>query len=80
MNSSSHISARRDRERLCGVVIVTLLVLVSLPTASVVAAEPWETFLDTWCIRCHGAQKVEGDLRIDTLSRHQQGAWYCLAD
>ena len=69
MNSSSHISARRNRERLCAVVIVTLLVFVALPTASVAAAEPWEVFLNTWCIRCHGAQKVEGDLRIDTLSR-----------
>jgi hypothetical protein len=33
------------------------------------AAEPWEMFLSTYCLRCHGDQKVEGDLRIDTLSR-----------
>ena len=32
-------------------------------------AEPWEQFLNTWCIRCHGPEKVEGDLRLDTLSR-----------
>lgn len=31
--------------------------------------EPWEQFLSTWCIHCHGPAKVEGDLRLDTLSR-----------
>lgn len=66
MNSSSHISARLNRGRWTVVVIVTLLVCAVRPAT---AAEPWEAFLNTWCIRCHGAQKVEGDLRIDTLSR-----------
>jgi mono/diheme cytochrome c family protein len=33
------------------------------------AAEPFEAFLETHCIRCHGPEKEKGDLRIDQLSR-----------
>ena len=33
------------------------------------AAEPFETFLETHCVRCHGPEKEKGDLRIDQLSR-----------
>lgn len=33
------------------------------------AAEPFEAFLETHCLRCHGPQKVKRDLRIDKLSR-----------
>ncbi len=33
------------------------------------AVEPYEAFLETHCIRCHGPEKVKGDLRIDQLSR-----------
>ena len=33
------------------------------------AAEPFEAFLDTHCIRCHGPKKAKGDLRLDELSR-----------
>lgn len=36
---------------------------------TVVAAEPFEAFLDKHCVRCHGPKKVKRDLRIDTLSR-----------
>lgn len=32
-------------------------------------AEPFEVFLSQHCVRCHGAQKEEGDFRIDQLSR-----------
>lgn len=32
-------------------------------------AEPFEAFLAQHCIRCHGAQKEEGDFRIDQLTR-----------
>jgi len=32
-------------------------------------AEPFEPFLEKHCVRCHSAQKEEGDLRIDRLSR-----------
>ncbi|QOV92484.1 DUF1592 domain-containing protein [Humisphaera borealis] len=32
-------------------------------------AEPFEAFLDTHCVRCHGPDKEKGDLRIDRLSR-----------
>jgi hypothetical protein len=44
-------------------------VFVCNTTVPASAAEPWEMFLSTYCLRCHGDQKVEGDLRIDTLSR-----------
>lgn len=33
------------------------------------AAEPFEAFLETHCVRCHGPEKEKGDLRIDQLSR-----------
>jgi hypothetical protein len=32
-------------------------------------AEPLEAFLEKHCVRCHGPQKEEGDIRIDQLSR-----------
>jgi hypothetical protein len=32
-------------------------------------AEPFEEFLTKHCIRCHSAQKEEGDIRLDRLSR-----------
>ena len=37
--------------------------------ASISATEPFETFLKKHCVRCHGSQKEEGDIRIDRLSR-----------
>ncbi|QDV17177.1 Planctomycete cytochrome C [Gimesia panareensis] len=37
--------------------------------ASLSAAEPYEAFLTKHCVRCHGPQKIERDLRIDQLSR-----------
>ncbi len=37
--------------------------------SAVSAAEPFEAFLEKHCIRCHGPQKEEGDIRIDKLSR-----------
>jgi len=36
---------------------------------AVLASEPLDAFLETHCIRCHGPEKTEGDLRIDQLSR-----------
>lgn len=33
------------------------------------AAEPFDGFLETHCLRCHGPEKEKGDLRIDQLSR-----------
>jgi len=33
------------------------------------AVEPFEAFLNKHCVRCHGPQKEEGDIRIDRLSR-----------
>ena len=41
----------------------------ALAPTLVSAVEPFEAFLDKHCIRCHGAQKEEGDIRIDRLSR-----------
>lgn len=38
-------------------------------SASASAAEPFEAFLKKHCVRCHGPQKEEGDIRIDRLSR-----------
>jgi len=33
------------------------------------AQEPFESFLEKHCNRCHGPEKVKGELRIDKLSR-----------
>jgi mono/diheme cytochrome c family protein len=33
------------------------------------AEEPFESFLKTYCLRCHGPEKEKGDLRVDQLSR-----------
>src|SRR4051812_13901540 len=33
------------------------------------AAEPFDAFLETYCLSCHGPKKEKGDLRIDQLSR-----------
>jgi len=47
-----------------------LLLTASLGFVSAVhAAEPFDAFLETHCIRCHGPEKEKGDLRIDRLSR-----------
>jgi len=37
--------------------------------SAVHAAEPFDAFLESHCIRCHGPEKEKGDLRIDQLSR-----------
>ena len=47
-----------------------LFLTASLGLADAIrAAEPFEAFLKTHCIRCHGPEKEKGDLRIDQLSR-----------
>ena len=47
-----------------------LLLTASLGLAGAVrGAEPFETFLEKHCIRCHGPEKEKGDLRLDQLSR-----------
>ncbi|QEL20752.1 DUF1592 domain-containing protein [Limnoglobus roseus] len=40
-----------------------------LAPLSVRAAEPFEAFLTKHCVRCHGAEKEKGTLRVDQLSR-----------
>ncbi|MDB5320018.1 MAG: hypothetical protein JWN40_1649 [Phycisphaerales bacterium] len=48
----------------------SLLLVASLGIAGFArAAEPFEVFLQTHCIRCHGPEKEKGDLRFDQLSR-----------
>ena len=48
----------------------SLVLSVTLSFAGAVCgAEPFEAFLEKHCVRCHGPQKEEGDIRIDQLSR-----------
>ena len=47
---------------------LVLSAILSLASA-VCGAEPFEAFLEKHCVRCHGPQKEEGDIRIDRLSR-----------
>ena len=47
-----------------------LLVAASVGLCGIVSgAERFESFLEKHCIRCHGPQKEEGDIRFDRLSR-----------
>jgi hypothetical protein len=48
----------------CFIVCASIFMAVSAS-----AAEPFEVFLEKHCVRCHGPQKEEGDIRIDRLSR-----------
>ena len=49
---------------------LVLSVILSLSLAgSVGGVEPFEAFLEKHCVRCHGPQKEEGDIRLDQLSR-----------
>lgn len=50
--------------RLCFLIVICLF-----GAAIASAAEPFEAFLRKHCLRCHGPEKVERDLRIDQLSR-----------
>ncbi|MFO0870268.1 MAG: DUF1592 domain-containing protein [Pirellulales bacterium] len=50
--------------------LLFLLLTASIGLGRVVsAAEPVEAFLTKHCLRCHGPQKEEGDIRLDRLSR-----------
>jgi mono/diheme cytochrome c family protein len=50
--------------------LAALLLTSSLGLAGAACgAEPFEPFLEKHCVRCHGPQKEEGDVRIDRLSR-----------
>ena len=45
-------------------------VFVSFTWAAVISAsEPFESFLKTHCVSCHGPDTEKGDLRVDQLSR-----------
>jgi hypothetical protein len=46
------------------------ILVASLGLADAIqAAEPFDAFLEKYCIGCHGPKKEKGDLRIDQLSR-----------
>jgi mono/diheme cytochrome c family protein len=50
--------------------LAALLLTSSLGMAGAVCgAELFEAFLEKHCVRCHGPQKEEGDVRFDRLSR-----------
>ncbi len=50
--------------------LAALLLTFSLGIAGAVCgAEPFEAFLEQHCVRCHGPEKEEGDVRFDRLSR-----------
>jgi mono/diheme cytochrome c family protein len=49
--------------------LIAAAVVILARTNVVFADEPFEKFLTAHCIQCHGPEKVEGDIRIDQLSR-----------
>ncbi|MFM8890577.1 MAG: c-type cytochrome domain-containing protein [Planctomycetia bacterium] len=60
------------RSRRLVAVLVAAVVAVGIGAGSAVvvsAAEPFEAFLDQHCVRCHGGQEEQGELRLDRLSR-----------
>ncbi len=57
----------RRRPARCIRFFIVLAIFSAVSPAS--AAEPLEAFLKKHCVRCHGPQKEEGDIRIDRLSR-----------
>jgi mono/diheme cytochrome c family protein len=48
---------------------ITLLAAGTLLTGTAGGAEPFDVFLETHCLACHGPEKEKGDLRVDQLSR-----------
>ena len=52
----------------CPMLLLSFIVFLS-GAVSASAVEPFEAFLNKHCVRCHGPQKEEGDIRIDRLSR-----------
>lgn len=59
----------RPRIPLLGVASLAIAFSLAV-TGTARAAEPFEAFLVTHCVRCHGPQAEEGDLRLDQLSRN----------
>ena len=49
--------------------MVACCLIIAFGARSVSAAESFEAFLKKHCVRCHGPEKVERELRIDQLSR-----------
>ncbi|MEM7010538.1 MAG: DUF1592 domain-containing protein [Verrucomicrobiota bacterium] len=51
---------------------VFLIPLFFFTASSISAQEPFEAFLQTHCVSCHGPDKEKGNLRVDQLSRNFQ--------
>ncbi len=49
--------------------LLSLALAAAVASAAAAAAEPFEVFLQQHCLRCHGPDLAERDLRIDQLSR-----------
>ncbi len=65
--SNCYSSSSKNPLVLTGVgFVAAVFVSLALPVS---AAEPFEGFLKKHCIRCHGPQDEQGDIRIDQLSR-----------
>ncbi len=53
----------------CSLIVALIVVLGVGVAGGVRAAELFEAFLQKHCGRCHGPEKEEGNIRLDTLSR-----------
>lgn len=53
----------------CSILSVLCGLCVSSTSVAVAAEQSFELFLKAHCLRCHGPDRVERDLRIDQLSR-----------
>jgi hypothetical protein len=61
--------ARRSQFRGCLAKAIRCVIVLLFMAMPVWGTEPLEVFLEKHCVRCHGPQKEEGDIRIDRLSR-----------
>jgi hypothetical protein len=61
--------------RFLGVHFILLLVayFASSPDAAVSAEQRKDTFLKTYCVKCHNAEKHKGDVRLDQLALRVTG-------
>lgn len=52
--------------------VLLFVLLPATPSSTARADDPFDAFMAKHCLRCHGPEKVERDLRIDQLSRDFQ--------
>ena len=58
-----------SRTRWATIIGCITLIVTQLTITPITANETFEGFIRQYCLRCHGPQKEQGDIRFDNLSR-----------